>query len=65
MTESQLRRFAKEHGYRFHRSTWRKGSIDNQGGYRLEDTATNLIIDGDRFSMTLEDVERRLTALSS
>lgn len=60
----RLRRLAKKHGFRFFKSTWRKDSPDNLGGYQLLDISSNTVIDGDRFNMTAEDVERRLTALT-
>lgn len=53
---SNLKRRAKAVGIRFYRSTWRRDSIDNLGGFQLVDTLTNTIIAGDRFNADLEDV---------
>lgn len=61
---NRLRRVAKKHGFRFFKSTWRRDSPDNLGGYQLIDTTSNTVVDGDRFDMAIADVERRLSALT-
>jgi hypothetical protein len=61
---NRLRRLAKKHCLRFFKSTWRRDSPDNLGGYQLVDTTSNTVIDGDRFDMKVADIERRLAALT-
>lgn len=51
-----LRRRAKTLGYRIAKSNWRKDSIDNLGGYQIVDVARNVVVDGDRFNCSLDDV---------
>jgi diphthamide synthase (EF-2-diphthine--ammonia ligase) len=62
---NRLRRLAKKHGLRFYKSTWRRDSLDNMGGYQLIDAMSNTVIDGDRFDMAISDVERRLAILTT
>ena len=62
---NRLRRLAKKHGVRFFKSTWRRDSPDNLGRYQMIDVMSNTVIDGDRFDMSIVDVERRLTALTA
>ena len=57
--EARLRRLARSGGYRLHKS--RRGySIDNQGGYMIIDNYTNIIVQGSRFNLSLDDVEEWL-----
>lgn len=58
--EARLRRLARGQGYALHRSRWHRGSIDNYGEFRVVDRDRNLIVAGERFDMTLDDVERWL-----
>ncbi|ATN34125.1 hypothetical protein ACO34A_09935 [Rhizobium sp. ACO-34A] len=61
---NRLRRLAKKHDLRFFKSTWRRNSPDNLGGYQLIYISSNTVIDGDRFDMKVADVERRLSVLT-
>lgn len=38
-------------------------SADNRGGYRLTDLASNTVIDGARFDLTLADAEERVAGV--
>ena len=59
-TEAQLRREAAKQGYALKKS--RGGySIDNQGGYMILDSATNYIVAGANFNLSLENVEKFLS----
>jgi hypothetical protein len=44
--EARVRRAAKRHGYRLHRSRWRRDSIDNLGGFQLIDIRANFVVAG-------------------
>lgn len=55
--DTQLRKAAKSRGILLKKS--RKGVIDNRGGYMLVD-ANNIIIAGERFDLTPEDVRKWL-----
>ena len=62
--EARLRRLARRGGYSLHKS--RAGySIDNLGGYMIVDVYQNFIVDGERFNLTLDDVEVALKELAS
>jgi hypothetical protein len=57
--ERRVRRRAGRHGLSVHRS--RAGqSLDNHGGYQLVDADRNWIVAGERFNLTLDDVDRFL-----
>lgn len=55
--DTQLRKAAKRRGILLKKS--REGVIDNRGGYMLVD-AKNIIIAGERFDLTPEDVRKWL-----
>jgi len=54
--DSRLRRLARKNGYTLHRSRWRRGSVDNFGGYMIVDE-NNCVIAGSRFDLGPSDVE--------
>ncbi len=54
--EQRNRRVLQKNGYILHKSRARNWSIDNQLGYMIVDGNTNLIIYGNRFDLTLDDV---------
>jgi len=61
--EARLRRLARSGGYSLHKS--RAGfSADNFGDYRVVDDNLNFIVAGERFDMTLDDVEEWLKPLT-
>jgi hypothetical protein len=47
----------RRHGtYRAEKSRWRKGSIDNLGGFQIVDVYRNTVVAGDRYNLSAEDV---------
>lgn len=58
--ENKARRWARRHGMQLRKSRAQRLSIDNFGGYMLVDAGLNLIVKGDRFSLTLDAVEECL-----
>ena len=58
--ENRLRRWAKRLGYSVHKDRARSWSIDNLGGYRLVYVYTNTIEAGEKFNLSLDDVENLL-----
>jgi hypothetical protein len=54
-TENQARYAAKRAGLTAHKSTWRKDSVDNHGGFQLIDNRT-IVVAGLRYYMTAGDV---------
>ncbi len=57
--ENRLRRWAKRLGLQFHKSRARHWSIDDHGRYRLA-RADGVLVAGEKFDLSLEDVEERL-----
>ena len=55
--EAAARRLAKSKGLLVSKSRWHRGSIDNAGGYRIIDPHYNSIVAGERWQLTIEDVE--------
>ena len=61
--EARLRRLARSGGYSLHKS--RAGfSADNFGDFMVVDDSRNFIVAGERFDMTLDDVEEWLKPLT-
>lgn len=58
--ENRLRREAKKNGLRLHKSRVRYPNYFNRGGYMLVDTFRDIVVGGDRYNMTLDDVESYL-----
>jgi hypothetical protein len=58
--ENKLRRQAKRLGLFLSKSSGRAWSLDNQLGYRLMESSKGLVIAGERFELTIEDVEKYL-----
>jgi hypothetical protein len=63
--EARLRRSAKRLGYALKRSSWRRGSIDNLGGFQIIDPYRNWIVGGERFNLDLDGVEAWLAKRSA
>lgn len=62
--EARLRRLARCGGYSLHKS--RAGwSLDNLGDFMVVDDNLNSIVAGERFDMTLDDVEEWLKPLAT
>jgi hypothetical protein len=57
LSESALRRKARQSGYTMTKSRWRKNSVDNLGEYQLIRTTQNLIVLGERWDASLADIE--------
>lgn len=53
--EARARRVARREGLRAIKSTWRKNSWDNQGGFMLVDDR-NIVQDGARYELSAEEV---------
>ena len=60
VNESRIRRQAYKLGIRIEKSRIRNANLFNQGGYRLIDVDTNILIDGLWYELTLRDVENYL-----
>jgi hypothetical protein len=62
--EARVRSLARRMGYSVRRSRQRANvpNIDNLGQFRLVDAERNLIILGERFDATLDDIEDYLTS---
>jgi hypothetical protein len=56
IVESTVRRHAKKAGYIVRKTRWRKDSCDNHGEYMLVNDR-NLVVLGDRYDATLEDID--------
>lgn len=66
--ENRVRRQLSRQGYRLHKSrtngcVYQNGvyqglNSDDYGGYRIVDSSTDMILAGERFDLSLEDVER-------
>jgi hypothetical protein len=59
--EQRARRTAKRVGLMAKKSRWRTGTLDNFGHFMLIDPRANLIVAGQRFNMTAEEVIDRCT----
>lgn len=55
--ENRLRRLAKRAGYRLEKSRARTPHLNDHGLYRLTDPHRNVVIAGERFDWTLDDVD--------
>jgi hypothetical protein len=54
--EARARRAARRVGLVARKTRWRRGTIDNFGGFMLIDGHTNNVVDGERFDLSAEDV---------
>jgi hypothetical protein len=54
--ESRARRAAHRCGLLACKSRWRRGTIDNFGGFQIIDPWRNTIVAGERFDLDAEDV---------
>lgn len=55
--ENRLRRKAARLGLALRKSRARRLYLNNQGGYRIVDPYHNFIVAGERFDLSLEEVE--------
>jgi hypothetical protein len=56
--DGRARRAAARAGYVARKSRWRRGSVDNRGGYMLVDPTSNGVVMGSRYDLTAEVVLR-------
>jgi hypothetical protein len=55
-----LRKKANRRGYRLSKTRWHYHTIDNYGGVIIVDNYNNVIVAGDRYSLTLDEADRWL-----
>jgi hypothetical protein len=55
--EDRLRRFARRQGLALRKSRVRRPHLDDHGGYRIIDADRNYIVAGEKFNLTLDDVD--------
>jgi hypothetical protein len=58
--ESKLRSQARSKGFRLSRSKIRIATVDDSGVYRIVDALMNTIAAGEKYDLTLDDVEKFL-----
>lgn len=58
--EARCRRELAKRGYALHKSRVRTWNYDNQGEYMITDPDSNAVVAGERFDMTIDDVEEWL-----
>lgn len=54
--EARARRAMRRVGLMATKTRWRRGSLDNRGGFCVVDPSTNFVIYGDRWELSAEDV---------
>jgi hypothetical protein len=54
--DARARRAAKRVSLLAKKSTWRPGTVDSRGGYRLLDPFRNSIVAGERYDLTADAV---------
>ncbi len=55
--EDRVRGRLRLQGHVLHKDRARNRSVDRQGGYMIVEASRNVIIAGERFDLTLDDVE--------
>lgn len=58
--ENRLRRWAARLGVYVRKSRARTWHFDDRGGYRIVDPFTNTVLAGEKFDLTMDDVEEFL-----
>lgn len=58
--EQRVRRIARRQGYELHRDRAGVWSFNHQGGWRIVDAKRNWLVAGERFDLSLEDVDEWL-----
>lgn len=58
--ENRVRARAARRGYMVRKSRAAPDYIDNRGGYQIVDANTNAIVGGEKFDLTIDDVEKWL-----
>jgi hypothetical protein len=54
--EARARRRTRRAGFVARKSRWRRGTVDNRGGFQVIEPYSNWIVAGERFDMTPEDL---------
>jgi len=60
--EAAVRRALRPEGQALRKSRARNWTLDNQGGYMIVDADRNFIVAGEKYDLTLDDVERWVAA---
>ncbi len=58
--ENRLRRWASRLGLQLHKSRARSLNIDDYGGWMICDADNDLVVAGEKFNLSLENVEEGL-----
>ena len=58
--EDRVRRIARRQGYALHKDKAGVWSFNHQGGWQIVDAERNWLVAGERFDLSLDDVEQRL-----
>jgi hypothetical protein len=56
VSDGKARRAAKERGFLAIKRRWRRGTVDNFGGFMLIEPRSNCVVAGARFDLSPEDV---------
>lgn len=56
--EARLRRLLRKQGYLLKKSRIKNPHINNMGGYMIVDAQRNFVVNGDRFELDLDQVEK-------
>lgn len=59
--EDRVRRIARRQGYALHKDKAGVWSFNHQGGWQIVDADRNWLVAGERFDLSLDDVEQWLT----
>ena len=59
--ENRLRRLAKRQNLYLKKSRVKHTNVDDWGGYMIVDLNGNFVVAGERFNLTLDEVEKFLT----
>jgi hypothetical protein len=59
--EDRVRRFARRQGYALHKDKAAVWSFNHQGGWQIVDAERNWLVVGERFDLSLDDVEQWLS----
>ena len=60
LRENRLRRSAERQGFQIRKSRTKHTNIDDYGGYRIVNSFFNTVEAGERFDLTIDDVEKFL-----
>ena len=60
-SEDRVRRIARRQGYALHKDKAGVWSFSHQGGWQIVDAERNWLVAGERFDLSLDDVEQWLS----